>query len=1425
MQERINLYFSQLNKNKSIRANLRQAIFVLSFVVILGVFWGLKLTGITLAGEAFCGQPEHSHSNACEANGCTVSPHVHDASCYSNLHADLESPTDWLNALTPLSQSQSTADNVVAIATSQLGYGESRLNFQVDTAGIRRGITRYGQWYGNPYGDWSAMFVSFCLSYAGVEDLPANAGVESMRLEWIRAGLYRPEVQYAPRVGDLLFLTDDGQKACKVGIITAYDTSTVTVIAGDVDGRVAQVSYSLTGGQLLGYGTVPQKSALTILAATPEGARTVAKTIGYSQSMLTNGDSYLLYATSGDRYYAMDGYGNAVEVFIDSDGSIRSDIADPNMLLWTFVQNGSSYVIRNMGTGRHLHPFYNSDWDNGVNTSGGWTTSVISSGGGVKFRASAYAQLNESGGNFVMTRNEWDATVFRFGVAKNCTLWFDGTNGGIMSLGGSPNTAYTVMSGSTVKLPETWQSPDKYAYALRGWYDVINHRYYAPGEEITVTGNTVFYADWMAQTYDIGEFNSHVTSTVSTNHFVTTRMFDYGVLFNVLSQRANVSVSNSSHSEVWNLLTSGNNPYNGNPTLNFIFRDWDRGNEDISYPNGHNDRNNPTDAGTVYPGLYTDTLEQLLFDPELAVIGKQYLGQADHLFQLCLDPNDPNYGYYFYNSEKNAASYNQSDQRFYVYDYLECTRDSYNAENEGKYSDFLPLNSPYANNNDRLIHTYQYVGIDREFAGVTHYMYDSRYNDSGNTTDYVGANFWFGMSIEINFYLPHTPGSRLANGEYGNQDIYGGDMHFKFTGDDDVWVLVDGKLVLDLGGLHGRESGDINFSTGIVTINGVVNQALSNTLKTIQTGEHTLQLYYLERGSSMSNCAIYFNLAPRFQFSIQKEDVLTQELLNGAQFSVFKDKNCTIPAQLWTSSEAYYNGESPRNTFTVTNGSADMWGLISGETYYIKETRGPNASGYGCANGIICLTIDKDGIATYHVEVDEDADGQLSVGFTVHGIKIDEQTQKAFIVATNAPESITESTTVQVYKVWNDSKDHSGDYITVYLTVTDPDGTVRRIREVVLSKENDWQYLWENLPKYDAQGNLVIYGVSESTVPGYVSKVELAEPPPGGGGGGGSGGLTNAGSFENGGTYLLSTRFGYLAANNNQLSIISSPEEAQQSPYAQWVATVNGDGTVTLVNKAGQTFYYDNYTFKAGASPGAYKNLRFEHERLYCYIDHGGWSETQYPVDNDSVVNNLTYNHVLYTTNDPAQALRIQPQKLGSSEPEPTPPPTDGNAFRITNTPAGDAVTSLTVVKHWDTAGYGEETMYEALVVTIRLLANGKYSGLSCELSLKNGWTYTFANLPLFDSDGQPIAYSVEEAFLSDDWHVTYSPVISSGGSHPSYTVAVTNTYQKGGPVLPATGRAARKNLMVCGSILLIGSPLFGIASRRKRERRMKQAF
>ena len=442
---------------------------------------------------------------------------------------------------------------------------------------------------------------------------------------------------------------------------------------------------------------------------------------------------------------------------------------------------------------------------------------------------------------------------------------------------------------------------------------------------------------------------------------------------------------------------------------------------------------------------------------------------------------------------------------------------------------------------------------------MSHYEYEAQRGGESP----VHANYLFGMSIDIDFYLPDksgTPG--------GNLDLYGKEMHFKFSGDDDVWVFVDDTLVLDLGGIHGIESGDINFSTGIVTVNGTIDQNLTNALQTISSGEHTLTMYYLERGSSQSNCAIYFNLAPRFSFSIEKEDFLTRDVLNGAQFAVYTDRDCTDPApDLWTSEAAHDAGEASTHIFTVENGAATMWGMCAGKTYYIKEITPPDKKDengdpiYSFSYGIICLTFDKIGTASYNVEmIGEGTDNNITNGFTVHGFRIDEETQQAYIVATNAPEWAQDVTSVEVRKVWEDDHSHSTEAVTVYLTVTDPDGTVRRLQEAQLSDANGWHHVWDNLLKYqDKDKTPAVYGVEESYVDGYYSKLEDVTDE-------GSYTFTTtewdtASGFEEGKVYLLKTGSGYLSTDQvaDDTGFMWVDEEtAKTSPLARWTVEKSG---------------------------------------------------------------------------------------------------------------------------------------------------------------------------------------------------------------------------------------------------------------------------
>lgn len=126
-----------------------------------------------------CGQEEgadeeaptqHEHTDACYEDLliCELEEHQHSLACYSDPEADLESPAVWERTI-PQDLTDDLAANVAAVANSQLGYAQSSRNYAVDENGGIHGYTRYGAWFGDPYGEWCAMFASFCLHYAGVE--------------------------------------------------------------------------------------------------------------------------------------------------------------------------------------------------------------------------------------------------------------------------------------------------------------------------------------------------------------------------------------------------------------------------------------------------------------------------------------------------------------------------------------------------------------------------------------------------------------------------------------------------------------------------------------------------------------------------------------------------------------------------------------------------------------------------------------------------------------------------------------------------------------------------------------------------------------------------------------------------------------------------------------------------------------------------------------------------------------------------------------------------------------------------------------------------------------------------------------------------------------------------------------------------------
>ena len=146
----------------------RRLAVVTALAVLTGgnVFWELREIGTALTGDQLCAMEAHEHTASCfDEDGeltCTLAEHVHSAECFSDPQADLETPDIWEQSFVWQSDAP-RQEQAAQIAESQLGMTESTRNFVLSEDGTRQGYTRYGDWYGNPYGEWNTMFTYFCV--------------------------------------------------------------------------------------------------------------------------------------------------------------------------------------------------------------------------------------------------------------------------------------------------------------------------------------------------------------------------------------------------------------------------------------------------------------------------------------------------------------------------------------------------------------------------------------------------------------------------------------------------------------------------------------------------------------------------------------------------------------------------------------------------------------------------------------------------------------------------------------------------------------------------------------------------------------------------------------------------------------------------------------------------------------------------------------------------------------------------------------------------------------------------------------------------------------------------------------------------------------------------------------------------------------
>lgn len=826
-------------------------------------------------------QTVHEHTEECyktnEILKCEKEEHEHVDSCYKALDnsdpsADLETRENWEATISNLELTNNWRENLVKVAQSQLGYKESSLNFHIAENGDVFGYTRYGQYYDDIYSEWNHLFVGFCIDYSNIAGYKFNTNLNEWIKTLIELNMYQTKDNYTPFLGDIIFFDINKDNSIdQVGIITEAKENSYIVTIGDIDNQVLQNEYKFDDETIVGYGITPinpefmlseeEQAQVDFVISLIDGLPTADEFDAKLGEYDANGDY------DGYELYYMEMYEKIINVYqmYNELSDIQKEYVTnkDKILEFEYVWSQETFINHaQINSDAPTTTWYTStkdfielnlyNYNNKVNTNY-WSTNTKYPGfqwNGGAYSNSSYQTSDSTAdlgiANKITDRNYVDSIDFGNSLITDIKYGTSST-----SYGKAPNS---VSVGKAIGNTNTGRINWLHKDSTGQWTNY----------PIGTSTSDINYDDVLKDTLVNGYpalYDGTSLGYLFTEGTGVTKLNSSSIdgLFQKNSESWEYQFNSRTNHAQYNSSTNKFDLYNQIITPNFIL-----------YPFGNflplnkiDDLSKATQVGAFnYSGGMQDYVEQLISDlnNNAEGLGTSWASTQKQL-RVMLEEYKENWTKY--SRTINGVTNNWS-----------------NLSAANAIRDFFWKDD--SNSGD---------GPTDNTGFITQEHLDSMYNIDWD----VRTDFFFGMEMKMNFMQP-------KNGYTGNNDAY--PMKFKFTGDDDVWVYIDGVLFLDLSGIHRHVGGEIDFVNGKVhyysldivnsgdvsttpyktfTFKEVLSAAGIDTSELNSKGTfkdystHQFQFYYMERGSGSSVCRLNFNFPLLKQNSINVSKDLTND--------------------------------------------------------------------------------------------------------------------------------------------------------------------------------------------------------------------------------------------------------------------------------------------------------------------------------------------------------------------------------------------------------------------------------------------------------------------------------------------------------------------------------------------------------------------